>query len=120
MDHILFEDATGVEHKMPAKFEVCSTCRGRGQHSLRMGAICADEWYGPDWDDDSREAYINGDYDATCDTCGGKRVVLVLDRDRCKPALLAEYDREQDSIQETYDIQRSEMMAEMGPAYFYG
>lgn len=120
MEIISFEDAQGVEHKLPGKYEVCTTCHGRGHHSRRFGAISMEDFHGPDWDEDSREAYIRGDYDEQCETCKGQRVVLVVDRERAKPDLLAEYDRIEESIQETYDIQRSEMMAEMGMAYFYG
>lgn len=119
-EKITFEDSSGVERTLPGKFEVCSTCRGKGSHSLRFGAISAEDFMGPDWDEDSREAYCNGDYDARCDTCGGDRVVLVVDRERANPVLLRQYDEIEASIQETYDIQRSEMMAEMGAAYFYG
>lgn len=119
-EKITFEDSSGVERTLPAKFEVCTTCRGRGSHSQRFGAISMDDFHGPDWDEDSRESYINGDYDERCETCNGDRVVLVVDRERANKLHLADYDRIEESIQETYDIQRAEMMAEMGPAYYYG
>lgn len=86
------------EQEMPAKFAVCPSCDGRGTHALHGIAITADEWNGPDWDDDSRDGYLNGRYDTTCEECAGRRVVLVPDRKRATKAQLAAYreDREFD------------------------
>jgi len=35
---------------------------------------------------------MRGDYDVTCSACNGARVVPVLDRTRCTPAQVKEYD----------------------------
>jgi hypothetical protein len=80
--------------ELPAKYEVCGRCRGKGTHSnpsIDGNGISAEEFYGPDWDDESREMYLTGGYDVTCHECDGKRVVLVLDEERCDPELLKAY-----------------------------
>ena len=60
---------------LPAKYEICSTCRGTGGHSLRFGAITQRDR--EEWDDDSFEAYMRGDYDEKCEDCEGSGKVLV-------------------------------------------
>lgn len=84
-DTLYIENDDGEEIEIPSHYAVCHTCDGRGQHSLRFGAIAMSDFMGPDWDEDSRETYIKGGYDERCDTCKGRRVVLVADRDRCTP-----------------------------------
>lgn len=80
--------------QLPAKYEICSTCRGTGGHSLRFGAITQRDR--EQWDDDSFDAYMNGDYDETCDDCEGTGKVLVVDRERVRTEAqklaLAQYD----------------------------
>jgi hypothetical protein len=49
----------------------CERCRGKGTVALHGIAITSEEWWGPDWDDESREAYLDGFYDTPCDVCGG-------------------------------------------------
>lgn len=70
---------------IPSKYEVCGRCDGKGvhDHPAFSNGITADEWNGPDWDDESREMYVKGGYDVTCSACDGKRVVLVPDLERC-------------------------------------
>lgn len=81
------------EEEMPARFAVCPTCGGRGSQALHGIAITADEWNGPDWDDESREMYLSGGYDTVCPECRGQRVVLVPDRARAtKRQLSAWYE----------------------------
>ena len=90
-----YEDDDGVEHEfqLPARNEVCPGCDGSGSHmtpSLRDHAITAEEW-DRDWDDESREMYMNGGYDVTCQTCDGRRVVPVVDEEKCDKDLLQRY-----------------------------
>lgn len=76
------DDGEEIEGVLPAKFEVCGRCRGNGTHcnpSIDGHGITSDEWNGPDWDDDSRETYLRGGYDVTCESCGGLRVETVID-----------------------------------------
>ena len=80
--------------QLPAKYEICSKCRGTGGHSLRFGAITQSDR--EEWDDDSFEAYMRGDYDEKCEDCEGSGKVLVVDRERVRTdeqkAALAQYD----------------------------
>lgn len=85
--------------ELPGKFDVCSRCEGKGTHmnpSIGNHAITAEEWYGPDWDDESREMYMNGGYDVTCYNCKGKRVELVVDESRCDKELYEAYCNDMD------------------------
>ncbi|MCK5609891.1 hypothetical protein KAR91_48915 [Candidatus Pacearchaeota archaeon] len=88
------------EVKLPSKFEVCSVCKGKGTHvnpSIDSQGISAEEFYD---DPDFAESYLNGRYDVQCYKCHGKRVVEVVDRERCDPELLKEYDEEQEEERE--------------------
>lgn len=89
---VTVEDEQGLEHTLPTRFEVCDRCEGHGTHtnpSIDGNGISADEWNGPDWDDESRHMYLSGGYDVRCEECHGERVVSVVDEERCEPALLA-------------------------------
>lgn len=81
------EDGGTEEREFPAKYEVCSTCDGKGSHvnpSIDSHGIGAEEW-DRDWDDESREGYFSGAYDVRCAECDGARVVPVLDEERATP-----------------------------------
>lgn len=85
------------EHSLPTKFEVCPTCEGRGVHvnpSIDCDGLTAEDLEDPDF----RESYLSGVYDVVCYTCGGKRVVPVVDRDRCTADLLAAYDEQEQEL----------------------
>lgn len=75
---------------LPSKFEVCPRCEGHGSHDCWEGGMTAAEFaeQGPEFAED----YRSGAYSTTCETCGGRRVVEVLDRGLCPPDLLARYD----------------------------
>lgn len=83
-----------IETEIPAKYDVCGSCHGKGKHDhpAFSNGITADEWNGPDWDDESRESYMAGAYDVTCEECKGLRVILVPDEDRCDKAILKIYN----------------------------
>lgn len=76
---------TGEELEVPSVFTLCPECRGAGSvdHPAFSNGITSDEWNGPEWDDDSREAYIAGAYNITCGRCAGLRVVELPDVARC-------------------------------------
>lgn len=85
-----------VEHQLPAKFEVCHRCEGRGTHtnpSIDGNGLTAEDFEeaGPDFKDD----YLSGVYDVPCELCKGERVIPVLDKARCPPALLKAYKKAQ-------------------------
>jgi hypothetical protein len=81
----LLEGDDGTEITVPACMEVCGRCQGHGTHTnpaIDGHGITMAEWNGPDWDDDARAGYLSGQYDVTCETCGGANVVPVPDLDR--------------------------------------
>jgi hypothetical protein len=96
-----YEDDDGVEHvvQLPAKFEVCGRCEGHGTHlhpAIGEHAYSVEEFNEAFDDDESRAAYFQrgGMYDVTCEQCGGKRVVAVVDEEaleRKDPAVFKAY-----------------------------
>lgn len=54
-----------AEFEVPAVYQVCETCDGKGSHvnpSIDAHGITAEEW-SEEWDDESRQGYLAGDYD---------------------------------------------------------
>jgi RecJ-like exonuclease len=94
------------EIKIPARYEVCSVCEGKGSHvnpSVDSNGITADEWY-REWNHESREDYLGGLYDVECFECKGKRVVPVPNRDYTNPNDLYIWDKlEEDSYNSAYE-----------------
>ena len=76
-------DAEGWEVvvDLPARYEICSHCRGAGASSAYLGAFTRDDMdeAGPDFAED----YFAGRYDRTCDHCQGTGKVLHVEADRC-------------------------------------
>ena len=77
----VWDEAVGdyVDAKLPAKWAICGTCRGNGQHSLAIGAITQEDR--EDWSDDEFANYLNGVYDRSCDPCGGTGKVQIVDEE---------------------------------------
>lgn len=92
------ETGDDVEHEVPAKYDVCPTCEGRGKHvdpSIDASGYSPDEddYYGdPDEYEEGRSPYERGVYDVPCMTCHGKRVVLEVDTRAADPALIEAYN----------------------------
>jgi hypothetical protein len=81
---VLFEDDE-AETEVPARYEVCDTCHGKGTHvnpSIDSHGLTAEDFAE---DPDFREAYFEGRYDVLCAECGGRRVVPVVDETRATP-----------------------------------
>ena len=77
------------EVELPTIMEVCGTCSGKGttvNPAVDGDGISAAEFAD---DPDFAEAYFRGDYDVSCRTCSGRRVVPVVNWD----AMSAEYRR---------------------------
>lgn len=90
------EDGEEIVHDLPAKNEVCDRCDGHGTHlnpNIGEHAYTREEFDEAFDDDESRAQYFKrgGIYDVTCEVCGGKNVVLVVDEDACDKAVLARY-----------------------------
>lgn len=70
---------------LPARFEVCELCDGRGRHvnpSIDAHGLTAEDF---DEDPDFREHYASGCYDVDCYRCHGRRVEPVFDEERATP-----------------------------------
>jgi hypothetical protein len=81
---ITYLTKNGLELKvtMPAKYEVCSRCEGRGTHvnpSIDGNGLTAADF---SEDPDFEEAYFSGRYDVQCEQCRGLRVVPEVDDPR--------------------------------------
>jgi hypothetical protein len=78
------EDENEILHliDMPIRWEVCSLCNGKGSHvnpSIDCNGLSREDF---DQDPDFAESYWRGDYDQTCNCCGGRTTEAVLDSGR--------------------------------------
>ncbi len=89
------DDLYEREFLVPALAVVCGRCDGRGTHDHEAfsNGITSSEWDGPDWDEESREAYMRGAYDVRCTECEGKRVQLVPDEARAPTGFMEIYGK---------------------------
>lgn len=103
------EDGCDLDVTIPAHYEVCSRCYGKGRHDHPAFAngITMEEWHGPDWDDESREQYMAGAYDVPCEVCKGARVELVPDEQQT-PEVMAALREDAATRREMEAEQRSE------------
>lgn len=104
-----YEAGDDSEIELPAKFEVCSRCDGKGTHV--NPAIDGNGLTHEDFDeagDDFREDYLAGAYDVSCELCKGKRVVAVFDRKRATPEQRRAFDRHQRASAEADADEQSE------------
>ncbi len=101
------DDGDEVEAWLPAKYEVCDRCHGKGSHvnpNIDGNGITASEmeeicYYDPDFP----ENYMSGMYDVQCENCKGLRVVLEVDEDNLSEdgkKLLEIYNEQQFSKRE--------------------
>ena len=94
--------------ELPAKMEVCGRCDGRGVHDpdgFSNGFTREDFAEDPDFAED----YFAGKYDVKCTECGGRNVVLVIDRDKSDPVTLEvvdEWMQEEDDYLRIRDMER--------------
>jgi RecJ-like exonuclease len=88
------DDGNETEVKVRLKFELCSTCDGRGSHvnpSIDAHGLSREDF---DDDPDFAEDYFSGRYDVPCNECHGANVVPVVDTDprANAPAVVARYE----------------------------
>jgi hypothetical protein len=89
------KDGEEVSYTLPAKFEVCPTCNGRGTHVRpSVDASGFDGW--DDVDEYGESNYLAGAYNVTCQTCHGRNVVPSIDRDAADDTTLALWDSERE------------------------
>jgi hypothetical protein len=77
------EDDNEITHTigMPIRWEVCDLCNGRGSHvdpRIDCNGLSFDELVD---DPEFAEAYSRGDYDQTCNCCGGRTTIPVINDD---------------------------------------
>jgi hypothetical protein len=76
------EDDDGEQtFEIPAVFEICGLCQGRGKHvnpSVDCNGLTREDF---DADPDFARGYWSGAYDVTCHRCHGKRVEPVPNTD---------------------------------------
>lgn len=92
------ETGDDVDHEVPARYDVCPTCEGRGRHvdpNIDASGYYPDEdddWNDLDEHDEPVSPYRRGAYEVPCMTCKGKRVVLEVDTRKADPALIEAYN----------------------------
>lgn len=96
---------------LPSIFQLCPRCKGEGSHvnpAIDGNGITTDEMddLGVDFQDD----YMAGVYDVACHRCNGKRVIEVIDRDRCDPDDLRRYDENQQELNDMRAMERMEKL----------
>lgn len=72
----------GEEIHIPAKYEVCGTCNGKGSHvnpSIDSNGLSREDF---DENPGFEEDYFSGMYDVSCNECHGARVSPIVDYDR--------------------------------------
>lgn len=111
------KDGEVIEVSLPAKFEVCSTCSGKGTRvnpSIDGNGLSREDF---DADPDFAEGYMRGDYDITCSRCNGERVVSVVDRARLtkeQRTQLRQHERDEEESRRDDYSERFLRMAESG------
>lgn len=68
--------------ELPARFEVCDLCNGKGKHTNPSIDCCGLTREDFAEDPDFAESYFAGHYDVTCNQCNGNRVSPVIDEDQ--------------------------------------
>ena len=103
---------TDLEVEVPAKFEICGRCEGRGKHV--NSAIDGNGLSSQDFDEDPdfREDYFSGNYDVRCEECGGNRVTLEPDWDKMSPEVKKVYSEYLDGERDWAATFRAERDAE--------
>ena len=108
------DDGDEIVAELPACYEVCPRCEGRGSHV--DPAIDGHGLSREDFDEDPyfEENYFSGEYDVPCHECKGLRVIYVPDALRADPDTLAKYRQQQ----REEAAHRAEVRAEM--RFMYG
>lgn len=63
-----------------SKWRICPRCEGEGKSSAYLGAFTSDDM--EELGQDFQEDYANGEYDKTCEQCGGSGKVQKADEQR--------------------------------------
>ena len=85
---------------------ICDYCAGNGSHSRRFGAMSSEDF--ADWDSDSRDSYIRGEYDAPCDRCEGSGKIYQFDEDSLPAEVVEFITNYRESAWESADVSAQE------------
>jgi len=115
---ITLENDEGEEEDLtfPARFEVCSTCEGKGRHvnpAIDENGLSYEDF---DADPDFAEDYRAGVYDVACYECHGKRVVPEVDEQACDEEQRKRLEDYNDLVRSSED-ERRERMQERAMGY---
>lgn len=109
------EDEDGVPALLvPCEIVICSTCSGRGHHSLHLGVYSGERLAEARADEDFWDDYVSGRLDQTCDTCDGQGR-LQTPEDSIAPELAALIKEHDDADAEEAAERRAEMRYMYGP-----
>jgi len=81
------ETGEGEDIEIPAIYEVCGTCDGKGSHvnpSIDSHGLSREDF---DDDPDFAEDYFSGVYDIACNECHGRRVSPDVNWEKLNPEL---------------------------------
>lgn len=95
--NVLTKKGNEFEVMLPARYEVCCRCEGKGvhDHPAFSNGISSSEM---DEDPDFRENYFSGRYDVRCEECNGERVILEVDVDALTEKMRERYYRALDEV----------------------
>ena len=82
------EDCTCEEITIPAMWDVCGLCGGKGSHvnpSIDRHGLSAEDFQE---DPEFAESYFGGAYDVNCYRCNGRTTEPVVDELHCSPEQL--------------------------------
>lgn len=102
------DKAMAKELGLPTKKVVCPTCGGEGYHASPTidGNGLSSDYFAesPEFAED----YFDGSYDTRCETCGGYRVVDVIDRENCSAEQIEDYEEYQRNDRESREMYEAE------------
>jgi hypothetical protein len=108
---VLYDD-DGGERELPVRYEICDQCQGSGTSSAYLGAFTRDELWdqGEEWVED----YVKGRFDRACETCGGRRVIEVVDRKKLSKADRKAWNEQCEEERSDRETSRMERLMEGG------
>jgi hypothetical protein len=111
-------DCEEITVELPARHEVCPRCEGYGNHlnpSIGEHAYSTEEFNEAFPEEEDRREYFRhgGIYDVTCASCGGNRVVKVIDDGACTAEERAHVQAYREHLKEEAEYAREERLERM-------
>ena len=85
---------------LPGNWEICGDCRGEGASCAYLGAFTREQM---EEDPEFFHDYMKGDYDRTCEFCGGSGKVWEVNEEALNDEQKAEYQEALDSDYSDYE-----------------